>query len=50
LIAQELEKIMPELISDSDGFKTVNYNGVIGLLVEVVKTLADRVAVIENNK
>ena len=37
LIAQEVEKILPELVSESDRGKAVNYNGIIGLLVECVK-------------
>jgi len=36
VIAQEIEKIMPELVSDAE-IKSVNYNGLIGLLIEVVK-------------
>ncbi len=36
VIAQEIEKVLPELVNDS-GTKTVNYNGLIGLLIEVVK-------------
>ena len=38
VLAQEIEKIMPELVNESnDGIKSVNYNGLIGLLIEVVK-------------
>ena len=36
VIAQEVEKVLPELVSDTDP-KTVNYNGLIGLLIECVK-------------
>jgi hypothetical protein len=36
VIADELQKVLPELVNDSDP-KTVNYNGLIGLLIEVVK-------------
>ena len=36
VIADEVQKILPELVSDTDP-KTVNYNGLIGLLIEVVK-------------
>lgn len=36
LIAQEIESVLPQLIN-GDNPKTVNYNGVIGLLVEAVK-------------
>lgn len=37
VIAQEIEQILPELVSEVDGNKTVNYNGLIGILIEAVK-------------
>lgn len=43
LIAQDLEKVAPELVElGPDGIKTVNYFGVIGILVNAVKELATR--------
>ncbi len=36
VIAQEIEKVLPELISNNKT-KTVNYNGIIAVLIEVVK-------------
>ena len=36
VIAQEIEKTLPELVSNGD-IKTVNYNGLIGVLIEAVK-------------
>ena len=36
VIAQEVEKVLPELVSGEES-KTVNYNGLIGLLIECVK-------------
>jgi hypothetical protein len=37
-IAQELENVFPELVStESDGYKSVNYNGMIPVLLEAVK-------------
>ena len=36
IIAQEIEKIFPELVQGENP-KTVNYNGLIGLLIEAVK-------------
>ena len=36
VIAQEVEKVLPELVSGKES-KTVNYNGIIGLLIECVK-------------
>lgn len=36
VIAQQLEETLPQLVSGED-IKTVNYNGLVGLLIEVVK-------------
>ena len=38
VIAQELQQVLPELVSAGD-IKTVNYNGIIGVLIEAVKEL-----------
>lgn len=37
VIAQEVEKVLPEAIKEQDGFKNVNYNALVGLLIEAVK-------------
>jgi hypothetical protein len=42
VIAQELEQVLPELVTDTDP-KTVNYNGIIGVLIEAVKELSTEV-------
>ena len=36
VIADNIQEVLPELVSDTNP-KTVNYNGLIGLLIEVVK-------------
>jgi len=36
VIAQNIEKVLPELVNGEES-KTVNYNGIIGLLIECVK-------------
>lgn len=38
VIAQEVEKVLPQLVTDTET-KTVNYNGLIGVLIESVKEL-----------
>lgn len=48
LIAQDVEKYLPELISDSEGTKSLNYNGVIGILVEAIKELSEKIKVLES--
>jgi hypothetical protein len=37
VIAQDVEKALPQLVSDMGSHKVVNYNGLIGLLVECIK-------------
>jgi len=49
LIAQDVEKYLPQLIHiDENGTKALNYNGVIGVLVEAVKELSERVKQLES--
>jgi len=38
VIAQELQEVLPELVHGGDP-KTVNYNGIIGVLIEAIKEL-----------
>ena len=40
VIAQDVERCLPEAVNEYDGTKSVNYNGIIGLLVESVKELS----------
>ena len=42
VIAQELEEILPDLVKNSE-VKSVNYNGLIGVLIEAVKELSEEV-------
>lgn len=49
VIAQELESVLPELVSDTDP-KTVNYNGIISVLIEAIKELNLKIDNIERNK
>lgn len=43
-IAQEVEKVFPDLVgTDSNGFKTVNYSGVIPVLTEAIKTQQEEI-------
>lgn len=43
VIAQDVEKVLPELVSECDGKKAVNYNGLVGLLIEAVKTQQEQI-------
>lgn len=48
LIAQDVEKYLPQLILNTQDGKSLNYDGVIGVLVEAVKNLSQRIKELEN--
>ena len=49
VIAQEIENVLPHAVNiNSRGYKTVNYNSLIPLLIEAVKELSARVKELEN--
>jgi hypothetical protein len=37
VIAQDVEKVFPELVGENEGYKTTNYIGLIPVLIEAVK-------------
>ena len=37
VIAQDVEKVFPELVGENDGYKTTNYIGLIPVLIEALK-------------
>ena len=48
VIAQEVEKIFPELVSDREnGYKAVKYEKLTAVLIEAVKELSERVKTLE---
>ena len=48
VIAQELEMILPQLVNQGE-IKSVNYNGLIGVLIEAVKELSEEVKELKRN-
>lgn len=49
VIAQEVEQVLPEVVQDrEDGYKTVAYGNMIGLLIEAIKELKEEIKVIKN--
>jgi len=57
LIAQEVEKVFPELVGEADGHKTVEYGNLVAPLIEAVKAqqkeiedLNTRIKVLETQK
>lgn len=49
VIAQEIEAVLPELVHGDDP-KAVNYNGIIGILIEAIKELKAEVEELKNAK
>jgi len=49
VIAQEIEEILPNLVKDGE-IKSVNYNGLIGVLIEAVKELSEEVKELKRYK
>jgi hypothetical protein len=48
VIAQELEQVLPELVSGDEN-KTVTYNGLIAVVIEAIKELKLRIEILEEN-
>ena len=51
VIAQEIEKVLPEIVSERDtGYKAVNYQKLTALLIEAVKELKEERDELKGNK
>lgn len=48
IIAQELEKVLPELVLTHNKIKTINYSGLIPFLIEAIKELNNKIKVLED--
>ncbi|MDR2235227.1 MAG: tail fiber domain-containing protein [Chryseobacterium sp.] len=49
LIAQEVEKVLPNIVStDHDGYKSVNYNEIIPLLLQTVQEQGQKITELQN--
>ena len=47
VIAQQIEEHLPQLVQTGDTHKTVNYNGLIGVLIEAVKEQGQMIAALQ---
>ena len=47
VIAQEVEKVLPEVVRECDGTKSVAYGNITALLIEAVKELSAKVTLLE---
>ena len=48
VIAQDVEKVFPELVRGEEGSKSLQYSGLIGALIESVKELSAKVDALES--
>jgi len=49
LIAQEVELVLPQVVRDNDqGFKSVTYGNIVGLLIEAIKELKQEIDELKN--
>ena len=50
LIAQEVNEILPEVVSkDGNDLLTISYVNIIGVLIESIKELKEKVELLESN-
>ena len=47
LLAQDIEKVFPELVSESHGIKSVNYQGLVPVLINALKEQEERIKRLE---
>ena len=45
LIAQDIEKVFPELVSESSGVKSVNYQGLVPVLINALKEQDEKIKI-----
>jgi len=48
LIAQEVEKVLPELVQEVNGLKYVVYGNIVGVLIEAIKEQENRITYLES--
>jgi len=48
VIAQEMQEVVPEAVHDTHGTLSVAYGNLVGILIEAIKELSDKVAALES--
>ena len=48
VIAQEMQEVIPEVVHDTHGTLSVAYGNIVGVLIEAIKELSDKVAALES--
>jgi hypothetical protein len=46
LLSQDVSQVLPEAVKESNGIQSLNYNATIGLIVESIKILSDKIDLI----
>lgn len=50
VIAQEIEEVLPEVVSyDDNDYRSVSYGNIVGLLIEAIKELKEKIDKMEHN-
>ena len=47
ILAQDIEKVFPELVSERNGIKSVNYQGLVPVLINALKEQEERIKRLE---
>lgn len=50
VIAQEMETVLPEVVTDTGSHKTVGYGNIVGVLIEAIKELNDEITELKSYK
>ena len=50
LLAQDIEKVFPELVSESHGVKSVNYQGLVPVLINALKEQQNEIDILKQQQ
>ena len=50
LLAQDIEKVFPELVSESNGIKSVNYQGLVPVLINALKEQQNEIELLKQQQ
>jgi hypothetical protein len=48
VVAQEMQEVVPQAVQDNNGILSVAYGNLVGVLIEAVKELKDRIEALES--
>jgi hypothetical protein len=50
VLAQDIEKVFPELVSESNGVKSVNYQGLVPVLINALKEQQKEIEILKKQQ